>query len=54
MNTSGNGLSIAFLAKVVSSSTRMPLSASMPPPNAMKTSSCRHITPLGMPVVPPV
>ncbi len=28
--------------------------ASMPPHSAKKMSSCRHITPFGMPVVPPV
>ena len=31
-----------------------PVSASMPCPRAMNTSSCRHTTPFGMPVVPPV
>ena len=34
--------------------TRSLVSASMPPPSAKYTSSWRHITPLGMPVVPPV
>jgi hypothetical protein len=35
-------------------STFVPPTTSMPPPSAKKTSSCRHTTPLGMPVVPPV
>jgi hypothetical protein len=34
--------------------TRSPVTASMPCPSAKYTSSWRHITPLGMPVVPPV
>ena len=35
-------------------SMRSPVTKSMPPPSAQNTSSWRHITPLGMPVVPPV
>ena len=35
-------------------SIRVPVMASIPPPRAKKTSSWRHTTPLGMPVVPPV
>ena len=35
-------------------STFVPATMSMPPPSAKNTSSWRHTTPLGMPVVPPV
>jgi hypothetical protein len=34
--------------------TRSLVTGSMPPPSAKKTSSWRHTTPLGIPVVPPV
>ena len=33
---------------------RSPVTGLSPPPRAKSTSSCRHTTPLGMPVVPPV
>ncbi len=37
-----------------SSGTGMPVMKSMPPPSTRHTSSCRHSTPFGYPVVPPV
>ena len=35
-------------------SASLPVSRSMPPPSAKRTSACRQTTPFGMPVVPPV
>ena len=35
-------------------SSGSPVTKLMPPPSVRQTSSCRHITPFGMPVVPPV
>ena len=37
-----------------SSSSRSPVRKSMPPPSVRQMSSCRHMTPFGWPVVPPV
>ena len=37
-----------------SSSIRTPVWKSMPPPSTRHTSSWRHMTPFGYPVVPPV
>ena len=54
MNDTSGKPSFAWSASSVSDSTLWPVSASMPWPRAMNTSSWRHTTPLGMPVVPPV
>ena len=37
-----------------SSASTSPVMKSMPPPSVRQMSSCRHMTPLGRPVVPPV
>ena len=51
---SGVSDAAAISALVNSEETRSLVSASMPWPRAKKMSSWRHITPLGIPVVPPV
>ena len=53
-NTSGVSLAAACSERKYSFGTRSPVVASMPWPSAKKMSSLRHITPFGMPVVPPV
>ena len=50
----GTGWRRPCRASSVSDSTLWPVMASMPCPSAMNTSSWRHTTPFGMPVVPPV
>ena len=45
---------LASFDSLYSSSMRSPVTKSMPPPRVRHTSSCRHITPFGKPVVPPV
>ena len=52
--TSGAGGGRALLGQLVVGGDLLAGDASMPWPSAMNTSSWRHITPLGMPVVPPV
>jgi hypothetical protein len=44
----------AALLNVRSSAYFSPVSKEIPPPRTRMTSSCRHTTPLGIPVVPPV
>ena len=41
-------------ARCHSSVTGSLVCQSMPPPSTRQMSSCRHTTPLGLPVVPPV
>ena len=52
--TPGPALSAARSRSASGRSTFSLLYASMPPHSAKKMSSWRHITPFGMPVVPPV
>ena len=52
-NVSGTPI-FAFSTMNSGCSARTFVIGSMPPPSAMKTSSCRQTTPFGMPVVPPV
>ena len=54
MKTSWPGEALAFSDCTHSLSTGMRVNGSMPPARAKKRSSPRHMTPLGMPVVPPV
>ncbi len=48
------GLARPFSTIASGRSTRVFVTGSIPPPRAKKTSSWRHTTPFGMPVVPPV
>ena len=50
LGCAGSIFSLALVGEV----TRSLVNTSMPPASAKYTSSWRHITPLGMPVVPPV
>jgi hypothetical protein len=54
MNTSWPPLAAAFSACSFSCCTRSRVKGSMPPARPKNRSSLRHMTPLGMPVVPPV